>query len=204
MRNPVLRKLGLLFTTCFLTAGIVIAQRMGSSNQANSSATTANRKTSDRSFAKEAAEGGTAEVKLGKLAEEKGHVAPVRNFGKRMVNDHSKAIKKLESAASQANISIPQKMSSKEQAAYDRLSKLTGLAFDHAYAHLMVKDHEHDVAAFRQEAENGQKQPIKNFASNTLPVLEHHLALARQMNQELQSGSTQSRSTSAASVAGSR
>ena len=190
MENVLLRKSGLLFTTLFLTAGMLAAQQTTTRQSAHRSATTTKRKMSDRTFAKKAAEGGAAEVKLGKLAEKKGHVAAVRNFGKRMVNDHSKANQKLKSAASEANITIPQKMSSKEQASYNRLSKLSGPAFDHAYAQLMLKNHEHDVAAFRQEAKKGDKQAIKNFASTTLPVLEQHLALARQMNRDVHPGAT--------------
>jgi len=197
MGNPFLRKLGLLLTAIFLTAGMTVAQQpeTGNSaqqpetgNSAQQSETTMRHKMSDQAFAKEAAQGGLAEVKLGQLAQDKGHVEAVKDFGKRMVEDHGKANKELESAASQANISLPQDMSSKDQATYDRLSKLSGPAFDHAYARLMLRDHEHDVAAFRHEAKNGEKEPIKSFASNTLPVLEQHLAMARQMNQEVRPG----------------
>jgi len=197
MGNPFLKKLGLLLTAIFLTAGMTVAQQpeTGNSaqqpetgNSAQQSETTMRHKMSDQAFAKEAAQGGLAEVKLGQLAQDKGHVEAVKDFGKRMVEDHGKANKELESAASQANISLPQDMSSKDQATYDRLSKLSGPAFDHAYARLMLRDHEHDVAAFRHEAKNGEKEPIKSFASNTLPVLEQHLAMARQMNQEVRPG----------------
>lgn len=184
-------------TALFVTAGMVVAQQPATGNSAQqpetgssaqTSATMTKRKMSDQAFAKKAAEGGLAEVKLGQLAQEKGHVDAVKDFGKRMVEDHGKANKELESAASQANISLPQNMSSKDQASYDHLSKLSGPAFDHAYARMMLKDHEHDVAAFRHEAKNGEKEPIKSFASNTLPVLEQHLALARQMNQDVHPG----------------
>jgi len=188
MGNPFLRKLGLLLTAIFLTAGMTVAQQPETGNSAQQSETTMRHKMSDQAFAKEAAQGGLAEVKLGQLAQDKGHVEAVKDFGKRMVEDHGKANKELESAASQANISLPQDMSSKDQATYDRLSKLSGPAFDHAYARLMLRDHEHDVAAFRHEAKNGEKEPIKSFASNTLPVLEQHLAMARQMNQEVRPG----------------
>lgn len=206
MGNPFLRKLGLLFSAIVLTAGMVVAQQTETGNPAQQpesgnsaqqpetgsstqpSQTTMKHKMSDEAFAKKAAEGGMAEVKLGQLAQEKGHSEAVKNFGQRMAEDHGKANKELESAASQANISLPQDMSSKDQASYARLSKLSGPAFDHAYARLMLKDHEHDVAAFRHEAKNGENEPIKSFASNTLPVLEQHLAMARQMNQEVHPG----------------
>jgi putative membrane protein len=44
----------------------------------------------DTHFAKEAAQGGMAEVKLGQLAQERGSNDAVKSFGKRMVDDHSR------------------------------------------------------------------------------------------------------------------
>ncbi len=135
----------------------------------------------DKQFAKEAAEGGLAEVKLGQLAEEKGASETVKNFGKRMVDDHTKVGDELKSAASQANIRLPTELKPKDQKIYNRLSALSGSAFDKAYAGDMVRDHMHDVHAFRQEANNGTNDPIKNFASQTLPALQEHLKLAKIM-----------------------
>lgn len=138
---------------------------------------------SDEAFAKDAASGGMAEVKLGELAQEKGASSTVKEFGKRMETDHSKADDRLKSVASKDNISLPSDMSAKDRATYDRLSKLSGTEFDRAYALDMVKDHESDVAAFKKEAANGTNADMKQFASETLPTLEDHLKLARDMEK---------------------
>jgi len=135
----------------------------------------------DTHFAKEAAQGGMAEMKLGQLAQDKGLRDSVKNFGKRMVDDHSKAGDKLKAAASQENITLPTDISAKDQATYDRLSKLNGAAFDRAYAKDMVKDHQTDVAAFQKEANGGKLDSLKNFASDTLPTLQDHLKEAKAM-----------------------
>jgi putative membrane protein len=82
----------------------------------------------DAHFAKEAAQGGMAEVKLGQLAQEKGSNDSVKSFGKRMVDDHSKANDKLKEVASRESITLPNDLSAKDQATYDRLSKLNGAA----------------------------------------------------------------------------
>ena len=92
------------------------------------------RPASDAHFAKEEAQGGMAEVKLGQLAEEKGSNDTVKSFGKRMVEDHSKAGDKLKEVASRESITLPTDISAKDQATYDRLAKLNGAAFDRAYA----------------------------------------------------------------------
>jgi putative membrane protein len=143
----------------------------------------------DAHFAKEAAQGGMAEVKLGQLAQEKRSSDTVKSFGKRMVDDHTKAGDKLKEVASRENITLPTDLSAKDQATYDRLSKLNGAAFDRAYARDMVKDHETDVAAFQKEASAGKDDSLKGFASETLPTLEDHLKQAKEMMKTV-SGAT--------------
>jgi putative membrane protein len=102
-----------------------------------------------------------------------------------MVGDHSKANDQLKSTASQENMPLPDSLSAKDQATYDSLSKLSGTDFDKAYAHDMVKDHREDIAEFKSESANGQDQAIKDFATQTLPTLQEHLKMARQMLHEV-------------------
>lgn len=137
----------------------------------------------DNDFAKEAAQGGMAEVKLGQLAQEKGSSQAVKDFGKRMVEDHSAANEKLKTVASREKIEVPATLSKKDQKTYDQLSQLSGDAFDKAYAKDMVKDHQHDISAFKDEASGGQNAAIKGFASETLPTLQDHLKMAREMQR---------------------
>ena len=47
--------------------------------------------TNDKKFVMDAAVGGMAEVELGKLAAEKATNPEVKQFGQRMVDDHTKA-----------------------------------------------------------------------------------------------------------------
>ena len=160
----------------------VLAHQDSPSATKSSAATTKSRPAmGDTHFAKEAAQGGMAEVKLGQLAQEKGSSNSVKSFGKRMVDDHSKAGDKLREVASRESITLPSDISVKDQATYDRLSKLSGSAFDRAYARDMVKDHETDVAAFQREANAGKNDSLKSFASESLPTLQDHLKQAKDM-----------------------
>ena len=161
---------------------VAIAQQESpstNSSQHSSKATTYTM--TDAEFAKKAAEANLAEVKLGNLAEQQGTTSTVKDFGKRMVIDHSKAEDNLKSAAATSKITLPTSLDTKDQAVYDHLSKLSGEAFDRAYAHDMVRDHKGDIAEFQHEANDGKDASIKNFASETLPTLETHLKLAREM-----------------------
>ncbi len=138
----------------------------------------ANKAHGDDHFAMEAAQGGMAEVQLGNLAKDHASAEAVKQFGQRMVVDHSKANEQLKSIAARSGMSLPTEIGAKNQAEVDRLSKLQGAAFDRAYMQLMVKDHKKDVADFRKEANSGKNENLKKFASETLPTLESHLEMA--------------------------
>jgi putative membrane protein len=141
--------------------------------------TPASQKVDDKSFLKHAAIGGLEEVELGKLAQQKASSDAVKQFGERMVTDHTKANDQLKEVAGKENVAVPTTLDKKGQSRIDKLSKLSGPQFDKAYMKDQVKDHEKDVREFQQEAQNGTNPAIKQFASQTLPILQQHLELAK-------------------------
>lgn len=132
----------------------------------------------DDKFAAEAASGGMAEVKLGELAQQKATSDKIKDFGQKMVADHSKAGDELKQVAQQQGFNLPEELSKQDQATYDRLSKLEGKQFDEAYARAMLTDHQKDLAAFEKEASSGKNEALKEFALRTLPTLKEHLKMA--------------------------
>ncbi len=139
--------------------------------------------TSDIDFVTNAAEGGVAEVELGRLAQQKASSDEVKRFAERMVTDHSKANDELKSIAQTKGVTLPTDLESKDKSLERRLSKLSGTAFDRAYMNAMVKDHRHDVSEFRKEAKAGRDPEVKSWAEKTLPTLEDHLKEAQQTNK---------------------
>ena len=144
---------------------------------------TTSRKMDDKKFVKDAAIGGLAEVQLGQLAVQKASDSAVKQFGQRMIDDHTKANDQLKEIASKENMEIPTTLDAKHQAMVDKMSKMSGPDFDKAYAKDMLKDHQKDVSEFQNEAQNGSDPNLKQFASSTLPILQEHLTMARQLNQ---------------------
>lgn len=136
---------------------------------------------SDKKFVKEVAEGSHAEIELGKLAHEKASREVVKDFAKRLVEDHSKASKDLEEAAAEANIPVPTETPRKAKKAHEKLSKLSGAEFDRAFAKMMVEEHRNVVKAFEKQSRTGQSPEIREFAANALPTLREHLRLAEQL-----------------------
>jgi len=145
----------------------------------------------DQHFVMEAYEGGMAEVALGQLATEKASNPKVKEFGQRMVTDHGKANDELKTLAASKKITLPTKLSAKNQATKDRLSKLSGSAFDHAYINDMVKDHQADSAAFHKAANTAQDPDIKAWATKTGAVVDEHLKMAQDIQKELGTKPTQ-------------
>jgi putative membrane protein len=132
----------------------------------------------DQTFATKAAAGGQAEVALGHLATENAGSAKVKEFGQRMVKDHSQANQELQQIARQQNLTIPDKPDAADQATEQRLRTMKGEQFDDAYMRDMVQDHKKDITEFRQEADNGTDPALKSFAQKYLPVLQQHLQMA--------------------------
>lgn len=145
---------------------------------------TMTRKVDDKKFMMNAAEGGLMEVELGKVAAQNGGSDGVKQFGQRMVDDHSKANDQLKEIMTHEGATAPTSLNSKHQAMVDKLSKLNGEAFDKAYIKNMVKDHEKDVSDFQMEAQNGHDPNLKQFAASTLPTLKEHLQLAKDLKKQ--------------------
>ncbi len=145
----------------------------------------ANRLTADTNFIQKAAQGGQAEVELGRLAAERASSPAVKQFGQKMVDDHGRANDELKSIAENKGVTLPTTLDAKDQRTKDELSKLSGAEFDRAYMEDMVKDHKADISEFRRESERGTDPEVKAFAAKTLPVLEQHLKLAESAESQV-------------------
>jgi putative membrane protein len=139
----------------------------------------------DTAFAIRAAQNDLAQIRLGKLAAAKASDADVRTLGKQMVDDHVKASDQLRAAAEQINMTLPDVVSVKDQATYDRLTKLSGSAFDKTFIELMLKDHEGELKASRREAITGKDPNIRDFASQMVLTLQEHLDRIRMIQSKL-------------------
>lgn len=139
----------------------------------------------DRAFMQKAGEGGMAEVQLGHLAEQKASSQAVKDFGQRMVADHTQAADKLKGVAESKGVTLPAALNAKDKALYDKLSGLSGSAFDRDYMRAMVKDHKADIAEFQKESNAGRDSEVKSYASSTLPTLQSHLSQAEQVESKV-------------------
>jgi predicted outer membrane protein len=84
-------------------------------------------------------------------------------------------------AAQNAGLTVPTALLPKHQKKADKLSGKSGAEFDKAYMSAMVKDHAKQLQLFQQEASSGKAESLRQFAKETVPALEQHLALAQQV-----------------------
>jgi putative membrane protein len=141
------------------------------------------RANADHQFVVNAAKGGMAEVELGKMAAQKGTSAEVKRFGQQMADDHGKASEELKTLAQNKHIPLPTDLAPKDKALRDRLSRLSGPAFDRAYMQAMVSDHVKDVSEFSRTSRIAKDEDVKSFAAKTLPTVQEHLRMARDGNR---------------------
>jgi putative membrane protein len=142
----------------------------------------------DSSFAMKAAQANMAEVELGKLAQQKAMSDDVKKFGQMMVEDHTKALDDLKSAAASKNVTWPTTLDAEHKKLSDKLSKLSGAAFDREYMQAMVDGHKKVAADLRKESQSGSDSELKAWAGKTLPTVEAHLKRAETINKSVHSG----------------
>jgi putative membrane protein len=193
----------LMFAACALLAGVVGASAVGTQNTNSSTAAGGTQNSNgntnsgghaghgmggmaaDHKFVMTAALGGMAEVELGRLAAQKGASDEVRQFGRRMVDDHTKANGELTSVASAKGMTLPTTLDPKHQAEAQKLSALAGEKFDREYVKMMLKDHKKAVDEFEREASRGADADLKAFASATLPTLREHLRMIQRISDKM-------------------
>ncbi len=132
----------------------------------------------DRTFVEKMATGGMAEVKLSKLAMDRSKSMEVKQFARKMVEDHHKANTELKQIADRKDLAMPMQLDDKHQKIYDKLSGMSGADFDKEYMKTMSDDHEDTVKLLKNEMQNGQDADLRSFATKTLPVVQKHTDMA--------------------------
>ena len=137
----------------------------------------------DKNFVTTALRGGMAEVELGKLAAAKGSNNDVKQFGQKMVADHTQMGENMKHVAQQVGASQPSVMSAADIALETKLKVLSGSDFDKAYIQAMVKDHEDDLGLFNKEITTGSSSVVTNAARDGAKIIQEHLDMIQKIAQ---------------------
>ena len=120
------------------------------------------------------------EIQSSQLATKQG-TAAVKPFATQMIADHEQSTAKIKSLIQDGAVqaSLPPKMSATEQSLLDRLKTLHGGAFDKQYGDDQFNAHNTAVDLFQRYTADGKNKDLQTFAAQMLPVLQHHLEMAK-------------------------
>lgn len=101
-----------------------------------------------------------------------------------MITDHTKTSDELKALVSGGKVkaAIPTAMTSSQQSMLDDLKKLKGDDFAKLYRSYQEDAHEDAVDLFKRYGTEGENSDLKAWAAKTQPALEHHLMMAKDLN----------------------
>lgn len=161
----------------------------------------------DQQFTTGSGQTNLAEVVIGQLALQRSQHEGVRALAQQTMRDHSAVQSQLTSIAQAAGLSLPNEPSPEQRALAERLSGLSGTAFDREYAMAQVQGHEQSKSSYEREIAQGQNEALRNLARQTLPTIMSHLRQSRELAAQLgvssgtQDGATEQDATDEAAAA---
>ena len=130
-----------------------------------------------QAFVTKATQDGLAEIQLGELVQKRSSDPKVKEFGARMVADHTKANAELAALAKRKNLEVPTDLDDKHATMVHAVGTKPPSEFDGEYAKQMMAAHEAAVTLFSDASAVGDKD-ISGFAKKTLATIHQHQQLA--------------------------
>jgi putative membrane protein len=175
--------------TIIIAAALVLAAGCQKSEKSTSTSTETTGGTllvaGDQEFIAKAAQGGLLEVIGGRDVSARATSPDVKAFADHMVDDHSKANDELAALAAKKGVTVAKVLDDDHKKEVDKLAKLSGAKLDKTYASDMVDDHEKDVKEFQKAAKDVKDGDLRGWAAGKVGVLEHHLAMAKELEKKM-------------------
>lgn len=139
--------------------------------------------TSDTRFTQQAMSGSATEIALARIAVTRAQSPEVRQFAQQMLNDHRQIATNIDNFALQRGYMVNWTIAPVQQATIDRLQAIDQASFDDAYMQEMVRAHENTVAMLQAQSNGGTA--TAELARATLPKVQHHLMMARDIESRV-------------------
>jgi putative membrane protein len=136
-------------------------------------------------FVRTAALSDMYEIQAGELAESRGQSTEVKAFGRHMVEGHRQTTAELKSivARNSLNIAPPAQLDTKHQDMIDALRNAPAADFDQVYIRQQNGAHLDALALMQTYAATGASPALKQFAAKTVPVINEHIAMLRDVRK---------------------
>ncbi|HEU0098383.1 MAG TPA: DUF4142 domain-containing protein [Allosphingosinicella sp.] len=132
-----------------------------------------------QTFLRQAALTDNSEIQLGALAQSRGS-PEAREAGAMLERDHRASQAAAAPLMARYRVRPPAGILPEARNEMRRLQSLRGRAFDRELARFNVSAHQRAIALFQTQARSGDG-PTAAFAESQLPVLRHHLQMARDL-----------------------
>lgn len=132
-------------------------------------------------FVDEASAKGMAEIETARLALKESQDEDVRDFAQQMLDDHTKVRQDLARLAQDNDLEMSDDATLMDKAKAMILQLRDGEDFNEAYANNQVTAHQQTIELYQEYVRNGQDPALKEFAESTLPKLEEHLRMAKDL-----------------------
>jgi putative membrane protein len=154
------------------------SQPMNMQQQQRGQPATSSLDRSDQQFLQTAASANSAEIQMGKIAQQNSSDPRIRQIGSDLVKDHTKANQELQHLAASKGLSLTFQPTSGQQREIQSLQQKRGDDFNKAFLNRNVKDHQKTIALFQKQSQKGQDPDVKAWANKMLPGLNEHLNMA--------------------------
>lgn len=127
--------------------------------------------------------GDSYEIQAGRLAAQRGGSQQARQFGDRMVSDHTTLTQQL-AMVLQTNgtpVVTPAALDPRHLTMINDLTVAQGPDFDRRFAIQQVTAHREAVALLQNYAQSGDNPALRQWAMQTLPMVQEHLRLAQML-----------------------
>ncbi len=135
----------------------------------------------DAAAMKQLAQANLNEIEAGKTAESKAQAVEVKQFARKMQEDHQKMLDELTSLAKTKGVALPKSASAKDTAQMTMMARSSADKFDRQYMDHMVKDHEKDAKDTQDLAAKIKDPDFKHAVEQAHSKIEEHLRLAQQI-----------------------
>lgn len=138
----------------------------------------------DTLFAVRAMQSDMLEISAGRLALSRGTNPQIHRFARQMVDDHTSNGTELVQLADRLDLATtPPPPLAADEMKLQQLQNADDSQFEAMYIKLIGLDaHAEAIALFRQESAQGGNTELRSFAGRKLPLLEHHLGMARTLS----------------------
>ncbi|WP_428484124.1 DUF4142 domain-containing protein [Rhodopila sp.] len=135
----------------------------------------------DKQFLRRDAHGSAYEKALSELALQKAASPEIKDFAQRDISAHTQLNQQAQQIAQQNGMTLPGKLTKKQQTRFNHLKSLDSKAFDTAYVQEMKRINQSDRTEDQRELQSTQNAQLKQFVQNGETMDAEHADAAQKL-----------------------